>query len=56
MEYCEYGDLARYLKSHGRLAEDEVRIITTQLLAGLGFIHDEGWAHGDLGLSVSEHL
>lgn len=54
MEYCNLGDLARYLESNGRLTEKDANIITTQLLAGLNFMHDEGWAHRDLKLSVSE--
>ncbi|KAI1280102.1 kinase-like domain-containing protein [Xylaria sp. FL0933] len=51
MEYCKLGDLAQYLESNGRLSENDTNIITTQVLAGLNFMHDEDWAHRDLKLS-----
>ncbi|KAI0438913.1 kinase-like domain-containing protein [Xylaria telfairii] len=51
MEYCKLGDLAHYLESNGRLTEKDAKIITTQVLVGLNFMHDEGWAHRDLKLS-----
>ncbi|KAI1349554.1 kinase-like domain-containing protein [Xylaria sp. FL0043] len=51
MEYCKLGDLAQYLESNGRLTENDTNIITTQVLAGLNFMHDEDWAHRDLKLS-----
>ncbi|KAI1133711.1 kinase-like domain-containing protein [Nemania abortiva] len=51
MEYCKLGDLARYLELNGRLAEGDANLITKQVLAGLNFMHNEGWAHRDLKLS-----
>ncbi|KAM5353855.1 hypothetical protein ACJ41O_000505 [Fusarium nematophilum] len=52
MEYCEAGDLKTYLeKMHregGRLSEDEVQDMTGQLLQGLLFMHENGFAHRDL--------
>ena len=46
MEYFEQGDLARHLESP--LAEDEVKVITKQLLEGLVVLHNQNWAHRDL--------
>jgi calcium/calmodulin-dependent protein kinase I len=54
MEYLELGDLERYLKP--RLSPAEARQITQQLLEGLGFMHDNNFAHRDLKPSVSNYI
>ena len=46
MEYFEQGDLGRHLSAP--LAEDEVRVISKQLLEGLAVLHSQNWAHRDL--------
>ena len=46
MEYFEQGDLGRHLSAP--LAEDEVRVISKQLLEGLTVLHGQNWAHRDL--------
>ncbi|KAK3987683.1 kinase-like domain-containing protein [Cladorrhinum sp. PSN332] len=48
MEYCEHGDLRRYLDDVGKMPEAHVRDVTSQIVAGLAMMHDEGFAHRDL--------
>ncbi|KAH7464227.1 hypothetical protein FOMA001_g17881 [Fusarium oxysporum f. sp. matthiolae] len=50
MEYCVHGDLQQYVKKTetGRLKETEVLDVTRQVLEGLNFMHEEGFAHRDL--------
>ena len=50
MEYFKYGDLQRHLKSP--LVENEAQQIMMQLLEGLVFMHDNGFAHRDLKPAV----
>lgn len=52
MEYFKYGDLQRHLRSP--LAEDEAQQITMQVLEGLVFMHDNGFAHRDLKPAVGK--
>lgn len=52
MEYCEHGDLRNYIDSHGRLPEDQAQDIAWQVLQGLLFMHDNGFAHRDLKPAV----
>jgi serine/threonine protein kinase len=51
MEYFPFGDLQNYLSLP--LAEKEVQQITFQVLEGLSFMHDNGFAHRDLKPTVS---
>ena len=51
MEYFSYGDLQNYLSS--LIPERETRQITSQILEGLLFMHDNGFAHRDLKPAVS---
>ncbi|CAG9984320.1 unnamed protein product [Clonostachys byssicola] len=56
MEYLEHGDLQSHLVRP--FPEDEVRDIVFQLLEGLSFMHENGFAHRDLkpaNILVSEH-
>ena len=46
MEYFEQGDLGRHLSAP--LAEDEVKVISRQILEGLAVLHGQNWAHRDL--------
>ncbi|ETS80188.1 hypothetical protein PFICI_07717 [Pestalotiopsis fici W106-1] len=46
MEYLSNGDLQRHL--HAALKEPEARQITSQVLEGLTFMHDNGFVHRDL--------
>ena len=48
MEYCEFGDLQKYMSEHGGLPEEETRDIAAQLAEGLHFMHSEEFAHRDL--------
>ncbi|CAG9983757.1 unnamed protein product [Clonostachys byssicola] len=50
MEYCELGDLHKYLKTRPdrRLPEDQTREIASQVLDALCRMHEENFAHGDL--------
>ncbi|VUC23016.1 unnamed protein product [Clonostachys rosea] len=50
MEYCELGDLHKYLKTRPdrRLPEDQTRDIASQMLDALSRMHEENFAHRDL--------
>ena len=51
MEYLPNGDLHQYLSSP--LPEKESQQIVLQILEGLQFMHDVGFAHRDLKPAVS---
>jgi Protein kinase domain len=51
MEYFPLGDLQSYLSSP--LPEKDTQQITYQVLEGLLFMHDNGFAHRDLKPNVS---
>lgn len=44
----EYGDLAAYLKSKGRLPEGEAASFIVQLASGIDYLHHNGIIHRDL--------
>ncbi|KAJ3494127.1 hypothetical protein NLG97_g4278 [Lecanicillium saksenae] len=46
MEYLEHGDLQRHLAPP--LPEHEARLVATQVLEGLKFMHENGFTHRDL--------
>ncbi|KAI1389424.1 kinase-like domain-containing protein [Hypoxylon trugodes] len=48
MEYHENGDLRNYLARHGKLPESQVQDITWQIVQGVLFMHENGFAHRDL--------
>ena len=51
MEYLSHGDLHKYLGSP--LPETEGQLIVSQIVEGLHFMHDNGFAHRDLKPAVS---
>lgn len=59
MEYFPHGDLHEYLYKHlpeaEALSEAEAQVVIYQLLEGLIFLHQNGFAHRDLKPSVSFH-
>ncbi|KAI0439035.1 kinase-like domain-containing protein [Xylaria telfairii] len=48
MEYCPLGDLQQFLIERTRLSENDTREIVCQVVKGLQFMHEEGFAHRDL--------
>lgn len=48
MEYCEHGDLKRYLADVKTLPENQVHEIAPQILGALASMHESGFAHRDL--------
>ncbi|KAH6871776.1 kinase-like domain-containing protein [Thelonectria olida] len=48
MEYCEHGDLKKYVADVGTLPEDQAQDIASQILGALTLMHEEGIAHRDL--------
>jgi serine/threonine protein kinase len=58
MEYFKYGDLRKYIKNSDRapLTENDIRLITLQLLEGLDVMHSmkERFSHRDIKPEVSE--
>ena len=51
LEYLEHGDLQRYLGTP--LLEQEGQCLVHQIVEGLNFMHDRGFAHRDLKPAVS---
>ncbi len=42
MQYCPGGDLLQYLRSRKGIQESETRMLFTQLLSAVGYIHESG--------------
>lgn len=55
MEYFPLGDLNDHLATSPQLPEIEAREVVFQLLEGLNFLHENGFAHRDLKPSVSSN-
>ena len=53
MEYFQYGDLHKFILHSGPCTEFGAKVITIQLLEGLGIMHQMGFAHRDLKPQVS---
>ena len=54
MEYLQHGDLHQYLTTP--LPENEGQLIVAQILEGLHFMHDKGFAHRDLKPAVCQAI
>jgi serine/threonine protein kinase len=48
MEYLPHGDLEQYLFRASPLSEEVAGGVTYQILEGLSYMHDNGFAHRDL--------
>lgn len=61
MEYCELGDLNKYLRNsllcpENRLPELDTREIVYQVLEALSTMHEEKFCHRDLKLAVRQFV
>lgn len=52
MEYLQHGDLQKYLNRS--FPEAQVKDIASQLVEGLGYMHDNGFTHRDLKPAVGD--
>lgn len=50
LEYAEAGELFDYVAETGRFSEAVTRTYFLQLLAGIGYMHQKGYAHRDIKL------
>lgn len=53
MEYCEHGDLRKYLQTVKTMPEDEVKVVASQVLGALEMMHEAGYTHRDVKPAVS---
>jgi serine/threonine protein kinase len=54
MEYLSGSNLCNYVKSKRRLEEDEARVIFSQILESMQYIHALNIVHRDIKLEVSQ--
>lgn len=54
MEYVENGDLQQYVGQC--MPEPEMQLIASQVLEGLGYMHDQRYAHRDLKPAVRKRF
>jgi serine/threonine protein kinase len=54
MEYLPYGDLNSFIEKG--IPENEIKLITIQLLEGLAIMHENSFTHRDLKPGVREVL
>lgn len=50
MEYCEGGELLKYVQNKGRLQEEETKIIFSQIAEAVYYLHREKLIHRDMKL------
>lgn len=50
MEYCQGNELYQYMIDHGRLKQDQVKRIFSQLVGAVAYTHSKNCAHRDLKL------
>ena len=57
MEYCEHGDLKKYLADVKTVPEEQAREIASQILGALTSMHETGFAHRDLkpAVRITQH-
>lgn len=48
LEYCDGGDLYKYIKTHGKLSEEETKNYFFQISKGLYFLYSNNLIHRDL--------
>lgn len=48
MEYAVYGSLRQFYQREGALSEDETVYCVVEILAGLAYLHAQGFAHRDI--------
>lgn len=48
LDYLPLGDLQTFVEKHGPLAEQDAHQIVSQVLHGLGIMHEAGFAHRDV--------
>lgn len=50
LELCSGGELFTHIKTESRLSEDETRLLMSQLVDGIAFMHSQNILHRDLKL------
>lgn len=55
MEYLSGSNLCSYVKAKRKLDEDEARVIFSQILESLEYIHSLNIVHRDIKLEASHH-
>ena len=48
LEYCEKGDLGRYLERNGRMTVDQARILIAELILAIEELHRHNFMHRDI--------
>jgi serine/threonine protein kinase len=48
MEYAEGQTLKEYLESKGKNSDQEIKRLFTQMLAAVGYVHEQGFVHRDI--------
>ena len=56
MEYFPLGDLQKYMSENEPIPERDVQEVTYQVLEGLQYMHQEGFAHRDIKPGVGSRV